>query len=464
MAKAKTSRDVSLMALIGTAIGCLWIISPGGLLMLTLVAFSGVVLWRFSSPEDRKFIMTIFIIGLTSRIIVYLILGFISILAGKSGWLAGDSWGIYNYAWAWAQQVDGPPDVIYMQAMDGHLYTYPNYPIKEVWQYGYSGFTYLLGAIFYFFGPLKFSPRILNCLMGVGAGVLIYYIVKDIFGKKPAKLSAVLTIFTPSLFLWSMTYMKDIPFVFAGCVLLWSFQRFQKTKKAIYPFVFFIVIFAQYTIRPKFPILIIASCFILTYFIVSGISWKTKIIAALCLLILIMPLVHEIDFKKKVDNKLTHILRYSRGVMRTGGSTYNVFDEKYYPGGSLARSDTLSYFDFIKGYFKGWFYLLSVPFPWKTHTQLLLMSYPQVILWYLLIPFVLIGMGTALRYKWRETLVIFVYIIIIGSIIATSSGNIGTAFRHRDMLTPLFLIFASVGLIKTLGHLNNLRSSVKEHL
>lgn len=457
MAKAKKFNNLLLMALIGIAGGCLWLISPGCLFLLSFAAFCAVMLWRFSSAEDRRFIMTLFIIGITSRIIIYLILGFISILTGKSGWLLGDSWGIHNYAWAWAQQVDSPPSLIYMEAMDGHLYTYPSYPITKVWQYGYSGFTYLLGTFYYFFGPLKFSSRLINCLMGVGASIFIFYIVKDIFGKGPAKLSAILTVFTPSLFLWSIAFLKDIPFIFLGCIMLWSFLRFQKTKRVLYLFILFIAILAQYTTRPSLPVVLIMLAFILSYFIVSEISWKKKIVIFLCLLILTAPLSHRINFKIIASNQMTGILNYTRGIVNTGGSIYKIFDDKYYSDGSMSHSNYISYIDFTKGFFKGWLYFLLVPFPWKIYTNLLLISYPQLILWYLLIPFVFIGMVMAFRYKWRESFIIFTYIIIFGSIIVTHSGNIGTAFRHRDMLTPLFFIFGSLGLMKIFGKLKNFK-------
>ena len=457
----KKNNYLLLTLLIGIAVGFLWLISPGGLLLLILVVFCAVILWWILSAEDRKFIMTLFFIGITSRILIYLILGLISILAGKSGWLIGDSWGIHNYAWAWAQQIDGSPDVIYMEAMDGHLYTYLNFPIT-IWQYGYSGITYLLGTVYYFFGPLKFSPRLINCLMGVGAGIFIYYIVKDIFGKRPAKLSAILTVFTPSLFLWSITFLKDIPFIFFGCIILWSLLRFQKTKRVFYVFILFAAIFAQYTLRPKLSITLVMGIFLLSYFIISGISLKKKIVIFLCLLILMVPLSLRVNFKTIVSNQTTKILNYSRGIINTGGSTYKIFDKKYYRGGALSYSNSISSTDFTKGFFKGWFYFLLVPFPWEVHSKLLLMSYPQVILWYLLIPFVFTGMITAFRYKWRETFIIFVYIILFGSIAALHSGNIGTVFRHRDMLTPIFLIFGSIGLIKIFSQLGNFKLKRKK--
>lgn len=452
MAKAKKSNRLLVMVMIGISFGCLWLISPGCLFLISLVAFVAVMLWRFSKAEDRKFIMSIFIIGMTSRIIIYLILGFISILAGKSGWIVGDSWGIFNYAWAWAQQVDGIPNIIYMESIDGHIYTNPASPIT-VWQYGYSGMTYLLGTIYYFFGPLKFSPRLLNCLMGVGTGILIYYLVKDIFGNGLAKLSAIFTLFMPSLFLWSITFLKDTPFTFFSCIVLWSFVRFQKTKRAQYLLILLLGILIQYTVRPMLGLKLIVLTLFLSYFIVSGISWKKKIVVLICLLMLAVPFLHRINLKTiktKVNNQMARSLRYSQGILTSGGSTYKIFDDKYYRGGSMFQ---LNLIDFSKGFFKAWFYFLSMPFPWKIYTKMLLISYIQVILWYCLIPFVFIGMATALRYKWRETFVIFAYILIIGSSIAMFSGNIGTVFRHRDMLTPLFLIFGSLGVMKTLGRL-----------
>ncbi len=458
----KKNNYLLLMVLIGIAVGYLSLVNPGGLLVLVLVALCTVILWRFTSAENRKFIMTLFFIGVASRIIIFLILFLFSTFAGKSGWLFGDSWGLYNFAWAWAQQMDGISDIIYFEAMDGHLYPFLNYQITGIWQYGYNSLTYLLGTVFHFFGPLKFSPRLINCLIGVGAGIFIYYIVKDIYGKRTAKLSAILTVFTPSLFLWSLGFLKDIPFVFIGCAILWSFVRFQKTKRALYLIILIFAILAQYTMRPNLSPALIIGTFILSYFLISEIRWRKKIIVFICLLILIVPLSRMIDFKTIVSNQATHVLTYSRGVINTGGSIYKIFDDKYYRGGSMSLSNNISYIDFTKGFFKGWFYFLLVPFPWKIHTNLLLMSYPQVILWYLFIPFVFIGMITAFRYKWRETFIFFVYIILYGSIIALHSGNIGTVFRHRDMLNPIFLIFGSLGLMKIFGQLENFCVKRKE--
>lgn len=460
--KLKENSYLLLLTSVGIAIGCLWSISSGALFLLALGIICAVILWWFSNAEDRKFIMTIFIFGIISRIAVYSVLGFISILAGRNGWLepVADCWGTYNYAWAWAQQIHDPSKIFCLQeAISGRIYTKPYYLEDKVWQYGFNGFTYLLGTIYYFFGPLKFSPRLLNCLMGVGLGIFIYYIGKEIFGKRCARLSSILTVFIPSLFLWSLVLLKEIPFIFVGCVMLWSFTRFQKTNRIIFLCILFLAILVQGTIRTVFPTAFIMAVFILSYFIISEISWKKKIAISLCILILMCPFVQRIDFRRAINDQMVEVLNYGRGIINTGGLTYKIFADKYYSGGSMNQSNYISAIDFTKGFFKGWFYFLLVPFPWKTSTGLQLVSYAQVILWYLFIPFIVIGMVVSLRYKWKESFVIFAYIITIGSAIVLHSGNIGTVFRHRDILTPLFLIFASLGLLKTFGQLDNFNSN-----
>ena len=97
-------------------------------------------------------------------------------------------------------------------------------------------------------------------------------------------------------------------------------------------------------------------------------------------------------------------------------------------------------------FFKGWWHFSFEPFPWKTHTKLMLLSYPQMILWYILMPFVFLGIILAAKYNWHSLLILFVCSFAIGSSLAMSGANIGTVFRFRDTITPVFLIFAAEGM------------------
>lgn len=460
--KNRTSLALGLICL-GVILGILLIYFPGTVFIAVLTLLTALVIWKILSLEDRPFLFKLFAAGMLLRIMLYSILGFFSILKGNAGYLIGDSWTVHNWAWMLAQYLQDSKIIIY-ETFKGQIQIFEIPIITHIsYGFGYHGYTKFLGFIYTLFGPMKFSARIFSCLMGVISGLFIYYIVKEIFGKRVAKLAAILTVFFPSLVLWSITFLKESPYIFFSCIVVWSFLKFMKTKRIFYLFIFILAILGQNTLREKFSAISIMLPLFLSYFIVSGISWKKKAVILICLSIVMVPLLYRINIINKVSDEMTKCLRYTRGVVYMGGSSYKIFDEKYYIGGSMSHSDHISFIDFTKGFFKGWFYLLFAPFPWKTYTGLQLMSYPQVILWYLLIPFIFIGMITALRYKWKETFIIFTYIILLGSVIAIGSGNIGTLFRHRDMVTPFFLIFGSVGLIKIFGQQENFKYRGKRH-
>jgi hypothetical protein len=103
---------------------------------------------------------------------------------------------------------------------------------------------------------------------------------------------------------------------------------------------------------------------------------------------------------------------------------------------------------------KGVIHFCLEPFPWHIHSMSMLLAFPQMLLWYFMTFLSLIGVLTALRYCPRSSLVLIIYLIVTTLALSVSGGNIGTDFRHRDILTPIVLIFGSAGLLKSLGKLD----------
>jgi len=66
----------------------------------------------------------------------------------------------------------------------------------------------------------------------------------------------------------------------------------------------------------------------------------------------------------------------------------------------------------------------------------------------------LLGMAMSIKNNSNLSSVLFVFFIVIGTLLAFTGGNIGTNFRHRDMLTPVYLVFASAGLAQMTGMLS----------
>src|SRR3990172_3293457 len=298
------------LVIIGLISGIIFSFSLGGVFLSLVIVFSGFLIWRSAEEEDRKFLAFIFIGSIAVRISLYFIYTNISILSGKGGWLIGDAYGVYNYAWLYVQKLEGSRRFLINSLDNGRVYddsqsfynffggsyekainsfTYGNY--------GFHGFTMLLAYLFYIFGPMKFSGRLINILLGTLTGIFVYYIVKRIFGQKSAKISAVLVTFFPSILIWSLDFLKDPLYILMSIMILWAFIMYWDNNNFIYIVLIIIAAIIQSTIRIGIAII---------FCLYNKINYATV----------------RTNIEKTLQN---HI-----GYVNTGGYVYKNLDDKYY--------------------------------------------------------------------------------------------------------------------------------------
>ncbi len=225
---------------IGILLGLVLYFSPGSLFIMLLAMLAVCLIRRISEVEARTFLLKLFLIAFSARIVATLLMSIFTIISGN----------ILNYHVSHSLPNYSTPDFI----DDSGYYTLRSQFLSMYWlgeplseytisvatyPYGFTGFTHVLASYFTLFGYSPVSSRFINCFLGVLNAILVYYIASYIFDKKTARLAAVLTAFFPSLFLWSITNLKDTSFAFAIYLMIWSFIKFQKTKKFYYLFLLF---------------------------------------------------------------------------------------------------------------------------------------------------------------------------------------------------------------------------------
>lgn len=89
------------------------------------------------------------------------------------------------------------------------------------------------------------------------------------------------------------------------------------------------------------------------------------------------------------------------------------------------------------------------PRPWDAETVSDYLTIPQMLLWYALVVFALIGTW-AVRRDWRRWAIVAGYAGAAALIFAVGEGNAGTLFRHRAMVEPFVMILAASGLMHSL--------------
>jgi hypothetical protein len=443
--------------IIGIIAAILLSFSPGSFFILVLTVGVAFLICQFSDRRERNFILAVFLAGLGIRIGATLLASSWSIFSGH----------ILNYAAHNACPDYSTPYIFddsgyyTLRALFTSMYwqgePMSEYAVEAIVQnaYGLSGFIYVLAGFFRMFGYSPIASRFINSFFGSLTIILVYSITKNIFNERPARLAAILTAIFPSVFLWSITNLKETSMMFAAFLTIWSLVKFQKKKSIYYLIAGLLSIwfqgFIRFTYGKEFVVItVFAVLFYIFYLGMTRLILRRRI-AVFLLIFMIGSAV--VVFKREqaclvLKGSFAKVLTQHRGATGSGGVCYKLLPEEYYTG-----NKSLNLNDFCKMFGKGWFHVMFEPLPWKTQTKSMLFCFPQMFLWYFLVAFAVPGAVTSLRYRSKESIFLIMYFFLITSGLAVTGGNIGTVFRIRDINTPIVLIFSSIGLVNTFSTL-----------
>jgi hypothetical protein len=441
--------NLTINIFLGVLLGISLALCKGLVLMFVIIAMTGIMLWKFLPESDRKFLLMLFIFGMLLRILIFGLFYFSQADYAGGGELVPDS-RLYNLR---AVNI----------ARDWLGYPMKRVPYEIEGRVGENGYLYILAIFYILIGYIPphsavdiertivyslFSDKLINCLIGTLTGIVIFYIAKEIFNKKAAKIVSILVVFFPSLFFWSMTNVRDPINILLVALIILLIIRSQIKAKAKYFILLFLSLLLLFTIRQYvfFPMLIIV---LFSLLVLAFRKLKNKAMFVLLAIIFLAVLFNFTGqggaLKNKIfdfDSVAKKIYSLNTGILSQKGYYYKIYDDDFLVNG---RVDKLK---FMKAFFKGWAYFMFTPFPWTLSSINQIITYPQVIIWYLMFPFAFIGMLLALRYRFNVSLSLLCYVLLLTSLYALVEGNIGSAMRHRDLLTPFYLIFSSAGIVK----------------
>ncbi len=438
-------KSIILLLLIGI-ISSLWLfLSKGSFFILLLVFVIFLIVKNFIPQRDRNFIFNIIIIGFILRVVLiylyyyfYLGIGYTDILGPDGEVYSQRGWYISRIL------LDQNPDIIpnshdYIFINYYDLVRYLQYKLPPVNTYQTGVFAYLIGILYSFFDYSWFLMKLMNAMFSILTGVIVYFIGREIFNSKIGKISTILFIFLPSVCMFSITGIKEPLIIFLLTTIIWLTIKFQKSRGWLWlMFILCEIIFLMFLRLQLGYTLMIVIPIILFFFWKVNIFKKVSIIILIFISFLLSPLYGKVTGRLQVDNFFSvHI-----GYVNTPGKNYKIFPDRYYSGSKLVG---VGFAEVIWAFVKGIFHLFFEPLPYKIDSKNLL-AYAQTILFSLLMPFVLVGLGMGLRYRFNQMIPLVVYLVFFIPLIAISEGNIGTVFRHRDMLTPFLIIPGIAGL------------------
>ena len=324
-------------------------------------------------------------------------------------------------------------------------------PIKEISKHGvgflHSG-AWTQGVLNYIFGFSMFN-LLLFPLIDLWSVILVYYLGKKIFDERVASFASFIYAIMPATIVLSCTNLRFSLGILSLLLIALALVNFSKANnfKSLLMLAIGTIMFLIMREKAGAPIFVILP---LILFIALNIKVKFKVISLIFAAIFVIILFYKTTFiEDKFKELVANILASQTGfVVEGAGREYKIYDERAYSADLKQIPFTLLLKFFPEGLVKGVFYFILVPFPWDIDNTARLYMYPQIIFWYFIIPFALLGVIRSLSLKIKAAYPVILLCIYFIILLSLTMGNEGIATRFRELVAPFFYIFAGSILCK----------------
>lgn len=399
------STDFYLAVLVGVipAIGCVWVILR-------------------SQVADKQFLLRVFIGALAAR---YLLAYFVY-SRHLQAFLGGDAITYDAFGYALAQSWRG--------LVDANAPWLLNYSSA-----GRSGFGmfYFVAGVYYAIGQNPVAIQLINCALGAAVCYIGYRISLLVYPNvRVARSVALMSAFSPSLILWTAQELKDGPIILCLCLCI-LFTLRVRARIEVKSFVLLLLsLGCLYTLRHYMSYIMFAAVAGALLFTTKRKFNFVRMVQG-AVMVIIIGLAFSYFGAGETAKKSLDIERVQRSREWNAKAANSGF------GGDVDITDPNAAIGFLP---IGLLYVLLAPFPWMITNFRQLITLPELMAWWLLMPMMFKGFWFVVKNRLRESFVVCTFVVGLTFAFALFESNAGTAYRHRSQLYVFFFVFMSIGL------------------
>jgi len=322
-------------------------------------------------------------------------------------------------------------------------------------EYGRNSFTAALTGLQLIFGPTPYSLRLLNALLFLCGALLLFRVAYRAFGRVAAFGGLLVVLFWPSLFVWSISLLKEPLYFLCGAVAVtcavtiggdprWRVRAACVAATAL----------AWATMRDLRPAALVLAVgglatgillFIFTASKRAALVAVAGAIGAAVMLSLVPPL------QRRVVAGVEAAAKVQMGHVFTVGHAYKLLDAGFYvkPATPAASSLTLRADEAARFVVRGLLSFVLVPLPWDLQSARELAYLPEQLAWYALVVLMPLGAWAALGRGRLAACMLMGYAAPTAVVLALTNGNVGTLLRLRGLVIP-FVAWLSIAGIDAL--------------
>ena len=296
------------------------------------------------------------------------------------------------------------------------------------------GYFYWNAFLFLLFGNVPLAPKIVNAFVGTATGLVAYRLAGELAGQDSARWTAILTMFFPSLVLWSTQNLRDPVVLLVTVLLFLAALRLRVKPSGRSFFAVLLAIGVLFLFRDYIAVMAVFGL-VGASFLTRARGLPASLLVGAVLLGLAILAYQQLGLGARwVEAASFEAISDQRELLAYGRSAFRP---------DVDISTPLRGLQFLP---LGLAFFLFSPFPWNVGSALSTMTLPEQLVWYALIPMVFNGTRYLLRERLHALGPVLVFLALTTVVYALVEGNAGTAYRHRAQVLVFFLIIASVGI------------------
>jgi len=305
-----------------------------------------------------------------------------------------------------------------------------------------SGMYFWVGVIYWLVGARWILlPLFVNWCVGALNAVLIYRLGALLFTPSIGRRASVLVAVLPSWSFWTaLLYKEAVVFLFTA-LALYALLLIQRRMSLSGMTVIVVCVLALMQFRGYLAYLM-AGTVVATLGLSSGAYARLSFGRRFTLLLLLTVLFTAVGGMGRAQQQLQSQLNLNI-LERIEVSRADLAQSA--ASGILSRGDVSTPAGALLYLPKGMAFLLLTPAPWQFGALRQSIAIPETLLWYVMIPFTLIGMAHGLRHRRGAVFPILLFTGAQTLFYALLIGNIGTAVRERAQMLAFWFIFAAAG-------------------
>lgn len=419
----------------------LYTVSPLGLCAGTLTLAAAAIARRSLPDDERRVLTAILATAVALRVAAIVAIFFASIPIHDDqfvGALTGD--GAYSMSRALRTR-----DLLL--GVPANKYDY----VVAFDEYGRNSYVSFLTLAQVAFGPAPYGVRLMNSALFIAGALLLYRVARRAFGSAPALTGLTAVLFLPTLFVWSISLLKE-PLYFSGSALiLWAAVaalRADTWRARVYGVL--AILAGALIIRDlRSGAVWLAALGLGTGLTLHAMTISRRFLAvAAAAAIIALALVAAVPQQQnRVIKGLESTAKTHTGHVFTVGHAYKLLDEGFYVNPQTPSASTLTLHGGQGARYvaRAALSFVAVPAPWQLASLRELVYLPEQLVWYTLLVLLAIGAAAAWRRDPLVTCLLLGYVLPTACVLALTNGNVGTLVRLRGLVTPYLAWVSAVG-------------------